>query len=144
MADPKAFVSFDFDHNETEKNLFVGHSKNSSTPFFIQDWSAKSLMPQFQWEEIVKNKINYCNMLIVLSGQSMASATGVAKEISMAKNQDVPIFGVYIDGANTSSNLPNGLARNRTIACNWDSIADAINQMMSEGKNKVIVSSTSR
>ncbi len=136
MANPRAFISFDFDHDETEKNLFVGQSKNSSTPFSIQDWSAKSSMPQSEWEAIIKNKINNCNMLIVLSGQTMASATGVTKEIGMAKNQDVPVFGVYIDGANTSSNLPNGLARNRTIAWNWASIASAINQMMNEGKNK--------
>ena len=38
MADPRSFISFDFDHNETEKNLFVGQSKNSKTPFSIQDW----------------------------------------------------------------------------------------------------------
>jgi hypothetical protein len=66
----------------------------------------------------------------------MASATGVAKEIAMAKEQDVPVFGVYVDGANSSSNLPTGLQRNRTIAWDWGKIASAIDQMMGEGKNK--------
>ena len=136
MADPRAFISFDFDHNETEKNLFVGQSKNSKTPFSIQDWSAKSSMPQTQWEAIVKDKINKSNMLIVLVGKTMASATGVAKEIKMAKDQNVPVFGVYVGGADSSSNLPDGLARNRTIKWNWDDIAAAVNQMMGEGKNK--------
>ncbi len=130
MADPRAFISFDFDHDETEKNLFVGQSKNSKTPFSIEDWSSKSSLPQSQWETLIEEKINNCNMLIVLSGQTMASATGVSKEITMAKDQDVPVFGVYVDGANSSSNLPNGLARNRTISWNWDNIANAINQMM--------------
>jgi len=136
MANPRAFISFDFDHNETEKNLFVGQSKNSKTPFNIEDWSSKSSLPQSEWEKIIKDKINKCNMLIVLSGKTMASATGVSKEITMAKNQNVPVFGIYVDGANTSSNLPSGLARNRTISWNWDSIANAIDQMMTEGKNK--------
>ena len=75
-------------------------------------------------------------MLIVLSGQTMASATGVSKEITMAKDQDVPVFGVYVDGANTTSNLPTGLPRNRTIAWDWEKIANAIDQVMGEGKNK--------
>ena len=75
-------------------------------------------------------------MLIVLSGKTMASATGVSKEITMAKGQNVPVFGVYVDGANTSSNLPTGLTRNRTISWNWDNIANAVKQMMGEGKNK--------
>lgn len=135
MADPRAFISFDFDHNETDKTLFVGQSKNSKTPFSIQDWSAKSSMPQSEWEAIVKEKINKCNMLIVLVGKTMASATGVAKEIAMAKEQDVPVFGIYVDGANSSSNLPTGLQRNRTIAWEWDKIASAITQVMTEGKN---------
>lgn len=93
-------------------------------------------MPQAQWAEIVKEKVNKCNLLIVLSGKTMASATGVAKEIKMAKDQDVPVFGVYVDGANTTSNLPTGLARNRVIAWDWKKISDAIDQMMGEGKNK--------
>lgn len=136
MADPRAFISFDFDHDETEKNLFVGQSKNSKTLFSIEDWSSKSSLPQSEWEKLIKGKINKCNMLIVLSGQTMASATGVSKEITMAKDRDVPVFGVYVDGANSSSNLPKGLARNRTISWKWDNIASAIDQMMGEGKNK--------
>ena len=136
MADPRAFISFDFDHNETEKNLFVGQSKNSKTPFSIQDWSAKASMPQSQWEAIVKEKINKSNMLIVLVGKTMTSATGVPKEIKMAKDQNVPVFGVYVGGADSTSNLPDGLARNRTIKWDWDNIAAAVKQMMGEGKNK--------
>ena len=136
MADPRAFISFDFDHNETEKTLFVGQAKNSKTPFNIEDWSSKASLPQTQWEKLIKEKINKCNMLIVLSGKTMASATGVAKEIQMAKDQDIPVFGIYVDGANSTSNLPTGLQRNRTISWSWDSIADMIDKMMTEGKNK--------
>ena len=136
MADPRAFISFDVDHDSDQKVVFAGQAKNSKTPFSIQDWSAKSSMPQSQWEAIVKEKINKCNMLIVLVGKYMASATGVEKEIKMAKDQNVPVFGIYVGGANTSSNLPTTLARNRTISWNWDAIAKAIDQMMGEGKNK--------
>ena len=136
MADPRAFVSFDFDHDETPKNLFVGQAKNSKTPFSIQDWSAKSSMPQSEWEKIVREKVNKCNMCIVLVGKTMASATGVGKEIKMADDQNIPVFGVYVDGANYRSNLPHGLARNRTIDWDWEKIASAISQVMGEGKNK--------
>lgn len=136
MSDPRAFISFDVDHNLDEKVLFGGQAKNSKTPFSIQDWSAKSSMPQSQWEAIVKEKINKCNMVIVLVGKYMASATGVVKEIKMAKDQNVPVFGVYVGGADSTSNLPDGLARNRTIKWDWDAIAAAVKQMMGEGKNK--------
>jgi len=136
MADPRAFVSFDFDHNETERILFAGQAKKDSpTPFAVQDWSSKSSLPQATWEAEIKKKINSTNMCIVLVGTTMPSATGVAKEIAMAKSQDVPLFGVYVGGAGTSSTLPTGLSRARTVGWNWDEIAAMVDQCMTEGKN---------
>ena len=136
MADPRAFASFDFDNNATEKMLFAGQAKSTSpTPFTVQDWSSKSALPQAQWEALIKAKIAQTNMLIVLVGKYMASATGVNKEIAMAAELDVPVFGVYVGGAGTLSTLPTGLQRNRTIAWNWRDIAAAVDQMMTEGKN---------
>ncbi|MDD4989600.1 MAG: TIR domain-containing protein [Candidatus Pacebacteria bacterium] len=136
MADPRAFISFDFDNNETEKHLFAGQSKHSETPFSIEDWSSKTHLPQNQWERLIEAKIGATNMLIVLVGNTTAWATGVVKEISFARKNNVPIFGVYVDGANSSTHLPEGLARNRVIDWEWNSIASAIRQLMGEGKNK--------
>jgi len=136
MANPRAFISFDFDNNLTEKNLFVGQAKNSRTPFNVEDWSSKESLPQKEWEDLIKSKINKCNMLIVLVGKKTHTANGVVKEISFAKAQDVHLFGVYVGGANSTTTLPAGLQRNRTIDWDWDDIADVIDQVMKEGKNK--------
>ena len=136
MANPRGFVSFDIDHNGIDKILFVGQSRNKKTPFSFEDWSSKSDLPQSQWEKIIKDKINKCNFVVVLVGKYMLTATGVVKEITFAKDCNVPIFGVYVGNANKSNNLPDGLQRNRTINFNWDDITNAINQMMKEGKNK--------
>lgn len=136
MSTPRAFISFDFDHNEKQKLYFIGQSKNSRTPFSVQDWSAKSAMPQSQWEQLVEDKIKRCNMVIVLVGRNMSSAVGVRKEIEMAARNNVPVFGVYVDDANYLSNLPIGLARSRVVNWQWDKIAEKIDQMMEQGKNK--------
>ena len=136
MANPRAFISFDFDNNSTEKMLFAGQSKNSKTPFNIEDWSSKTHLPQKEWEKIINEKINKCNILIVLVGRHMSTATGAAKEIAFAIEHNVPVFGIYVDGANSNSTLPTGLQRNRTIDWNWQYISNAIDQCMTEGKNK--------
>lgn len=136
MSTPRAFISFDFDHNKKQKLYFIGQSKNSRTPFSVQDWSAKSAMPQSQWEQIVEDKIKRCNMVIVLVGRNMSSAIGVRKEVEMAARNNVPVFGVYVDDANYLSNLPIGLARSRVVNWQWDKIAEKIDQMMEQGKNK--------
>jgi hypothetical protein len=137
VADPRAFVSFDFDHDADSRTLFVGQAKNDSpTPFTVQDWSSHSKLPEAQWEALIKSKITATNMCIILVGRSMSTASGVAKEITMAKQVNVPVFGVYVDGAGAASILPAGLARNRTINWTWPGVAAAVKQMMGEGKNK--------
>ena len=77
MADPRAFISFDFDNNQVDKILFVGQIKNSRTPFSAEDWSSSEALPQAEWERRLKDKINRCHLMIVLVGKSMGSATGV-------------------------------------------------------------------
>lgn len=136
MSTPRAFISFDFDNNSTENFLFVGQIKNSRTPFNVEDWSSKTSLPQKEWESLIKEKINKCNILIVLVGKKTGTASGVVKEISYAKSHDVPVFGVYVGGANSTTDLPTGLQRNRTIDWDWGNIANAIDQVMKEGKNK--------
>ena len=135
MADPRAFISFDIDHNSKEKVLFPGQAKNSKTPFNIEDWSVKKKFPESNWKAQVREKIKRSNMVIVLVGKYMASADGVDTEITISNEEDVPFFGVYVGGANTNSNLPKGLARNHTISWDWDKISNAVDQMMKEGKN---------
>ncbi|SRR5260370_28066531 len=135
MADPRAFISFDFDHNVAEKNLIIGQSKHSKTPFNIEDWSSKEALPQSQWEKLIKSKINRCHIVMVLVGKHMATATGVAKEIKMAQELNIPVFGVYVGGANSSSTLPRGLSRSRTVRWDWNEIASAIDKAMNKGKN---------
>ncbi len=137
MANPRAFISFDFDHDKDYKELFAGQSKNSRTPFSIEDWSSKEHLPQREWERLIKEKINKCNMLIVLVGKKAYLSAGVEKEIAFAKDSNVPIFGVCVNGADSSTSLPDGLSRSRTIAWDWEKIAGLVNQCMKEGKNKI-------
>lgn len=75
-------------------------------------------------------------MLIVLVGKKTYSSTGVVKEIWFAAKNNIPVFGVYVDGADESVILPDGLSMSRTIDWNWSEIADFVGRCMREGKNK--------
>lgn len=134
MADPRAFISFDFDNDRDRKMLFAGQTKNSRVPFSIQDWSCKAELPQREWEERINNKICKCDMLIVLVGKKTYSATGVIKEIRFAREHSIPVFGVYVNGANEFTTLPEGLRRNRTVKWEWEEISDQVDWAVEEGK----------
>lgn len=65
----------------------------------------------------------------VLVARSMSTATGVTREIMMAKELDAPVCGVSVDIAEVSSGLlPPGLLRNRTVAWSRSAIAAAVEQ----------------
>ncbi len=136
MIKPRIFISFDFDRNYTDKVLFAGQAKNSRVTFDLEDWSSKRHLPQDQWERLINEKISRTHILLVLVGKSTYLAKGVEKEIKFAKNNNVPVFGVYVGGANMNTPLPNGLARDRVINWDWDKIANAISKLMNDGKNR--------
>lgn len=137
MALPRAFVSFDFDHDEVWRNLFAGQAKSDSpTPFAVADWSSKSALPQSMWQSEIKKKIAMCHLMVVLVGPHTSTASGVAIEIGLANELFVPYFGVYVDSATTSTALPSGLARNSVVPWRWDQIANMINQCMQMGRNR--------
>lgn len=74
---------FDFDHDESTRNLFGGQAKKDSpTPFTVQIGHRGRRCRRQGVEEMKK----HCrtNMCIVLVGRYMSSATGVAAEIAMA------------------------------------------------------------
>ncbi|MDR3306951.1 MAG: TIR domain-containing protein [Endomicrobium sp.] len=137
MTIPRAFISFDYDNDLDKKNLFSGQIKNSRTPFDITDWSSKEQLSQSEWERAIKDKINKCNIFIVLVGSQTYRAVGVLKEITFAKSQDVPIFGIYVVTASPySTTLPEGLQSCKAIDWDWNKIAQKVSECMREGKNR--------
>mgnify|MGYP003449227117 FL=1 len=138
METPTAYLSFDFENNSSEKLQFVDQSTNSSVPFIVQYESSQPTLPPVQWDDVTADKINYSNMLIILVSPTAATAENVAREISSARSQNIPIFGVYIAGATTTTDLPKWLERSRVVNLDWNAIGTKIEQMMKEGKNELL------
>lgn len=136
MPEPRVFVSFDLGNSQKSARLFVGHAASHSPRLVtIHGWSRETALPPAEAEESLRSEMASVNTCIVLVGWATATAPSVAREIAVAKHLDVPVFGVYVDGAGASALLPAGLQRSRTVAWRWDLIATAVNQAMGEGKN---------
>ena len=75
MAAKRAFISFDFDHDEDLRTLLVGQAKNPDSPFEIQDWSVKEPMTG-DWKAKVRSRIRATNLTIVVCGEWTHTAAG--------------------------------------------------------------------
>jgi hypothetical protein len=96
MTKKRVFISFEHDTDKALKDLLVGQSLNKETPFEVIDTSLKEAAPEESWEENAERRIKNADIVIVLVGPTTHHASGVAKEIAIArklKKKIVQIIG---------------------------------------------------
>ena len=94
MAKERVFISFDFDHDEDLRNLLVGQSKHSDTPFEIADYSLRNELSG-DWKEKVRARIKRVDQVIVICGEHTNTATGVSAELNITKEEGKKYFLLY-------------------------------------------------
>ena len=120
MAKKKVFVSFDFDNDKTLKDFIIGQAKNSDSPFEVSDHSLKETKPEIDWLDHATAAIKRSDVFIIMLGPKTKSATGVKKEIAVAKELARTRFQLigYRDGSSDWA-VPDG---GRVYSWNWDNL----------------------
>jgi len=124
MAKKKVFVSFDFDNDKVLKDFIIGQSKLPDSPFEVIDHSLKEAAPEKDWEEKARRAIKRSEIVIVMVGPSTYRASGVLKEVRMAREEEIKIIQVigYKDGNYTA--VPNA---GRLYSWNWENLKKLLN-----------------
>jgi hypothetical protein len=119
LAKIPTFVSFDYDNDKIIKDFFIGQSKLDDSPFSIVDHSLKEAAPERSWESKALAAINRSQLVVVMVGANTYRASGVLKEISMARGAGVKIVQVigYKDGDYTP--VPNA---GQLYRWNWENL----------------------
>ena len=91
MTTKRAFISFDFDHDDDLRNALVGQAKNPNSPFEIVDASVRRRLSG-NWKMKVRNRIRRADLVIVMCGEHTHKAEGVAVEVRLAQEEDKPYF----------------------------------------------------
>ena len=91
MAKKRTFISFDYDHDKDLKNLLVGQSRNSDSPFEIVDMSIKEAIDS-NWKDNARRRIRGCDVVIVICGTNTDTATGVTAELKIAQEEGISYF----------------------------------------------------
>lgn len=121
MAAKRAFISFDFDHDEDLRNLLVGQSKNPDSPFVIQDWSVKEPMTG-DWKAKVRTRIRATDLTIVLCGESTHTATGVAAELTITRDENQPYFLLWGRNGKECTKPASATATDKIYKWTWDNL----------------------
>ena len=120
----RAFVSFDYDHDLVMKGALLAQSKLSDSPFAIADWSIKEASPT--WKSEARSRIRHCDVVIVLCGRHTHTATGVAEELKMAREEGIPYFLLagYPTGNVTTPST--ALPSDKLYKWTWDNLKNLV------------------
>lgn len=91
MAKKRTFISFDYDHDVSLKNLLVGQARNDDSPFEITDMSIKETITE-DWKKKARIRIKGCDVVVVICGEHTDTATGVSAELKIAQEEKVSYF----------------------------------------------------
>jgi hypothetical protein len=118
MAKKKVFISFDYDNDLKLKNLLAGQAKLPDSPFEISDWSLKEAAPEKDWEDKAENKIKRSNIVVVIAGAKTAGASGVKKEVKIARKNKTSIVQIKVKDTSPSRVADAGILYDWT----WDNL----------------------
>ena len=115
----KVFVSFDFDNDKRLKDFIIGQSRLSDSPFEVIDNSLKEAAPESNWEAKANAAIKRSDIVVVMVGPDTHRASGVLKEVKMARAAGKKIVQVigYKDGDYTAVSGAGQLYR-----WNWENL----------------------
>lgn len=92
----RIFTSFAM-KDRTDRDLFVGQAKNKRVPYELIDMSVKEPWSS-SWKTNCRIRIKSCSGVIVLISNNLNTAEGAIWEIKCAKEEKIPIIGVYMKG----------------------------------------------
>lgn len=90
MSLVRVYIAFDYDNDQDLKTLLVGQARNEDSPFEISDWSIKEA--SVSWEKEARERIRKSSQVAVLCGEQTNTATGVSKEIEIAREEGKAYF----------------------------------------------------
>ena len=91
MTMKRAFISFDFDHDEELRDALIGQAKLRQSPFNIGDWSVNEPLDG-NWKVKVRDRIRRTDLTIVICGEHTNTAQGVAAELTITREENKPYF----------------------------------------------------
>lgn len=120
----RIFISFAMEDSNF-RDLLVGQAKLEKSPFSFIDMSVKEPWDE-KWKTNCRIKIKGCDGVIVLVSKRTASAEGALWEINCAKEESIPIVGIYCTPSDRPASSPGGL---KVVDWNWPNVKAFIDSL---------------
>ena len=117
----RVFTAFDYDHDESLRNLLVGQSKHPDSPFEMHDWSIQEPFTG-DWKAKVRTRIRGVDQVIVLCGENTHAATGVNAELLIAQEEKKPYFLLWGYSDKNCTKPTSATVNDKIYKWTWDNL----------------------
>lgn len=117
----RVFISFDYDNDESAKTMLAGQAKLEDSPFDFKDASVKDHLTG-DWKEKVKRRMDNIDVVIVLCGQKIDKAAGVAAELTIAKEKCKEYFLLSAYSDKTCTKPTSASSTDKLYKWTWDNL----------------------
>jgi hypothetical protein len=121
MAKPRVFISFDIDHDAGTKVMLAGQAELSDSPFDFKDASVDKPLTG-DWKEKVRQRMDNVDIVIVLCGAHTHTASGVAAELTIAKEKNKSYFLLAAYPDKTCTKPTSASSGDTVYAWNWPNL----------------------
>ena len=123
----RIFVSFAIE-DERFRILFGGQAKLEKSPFEFTDMSVKAPWDE-KWKTQCRSRIKGCDGVIALVSKNTKDADGQLWELRTAKEEHVPIRGIYTTVDARPASLPSEFNGVRVVAWTWPNIQSFLDSL---------------
>jgi hypothetical protein len=121
MIKQRAYISFDYDHDDDLRMLLAGQAKHPDTPFEIKDRSLKEPLTG-DWKDKVRRRMDSIDVVVVICGEHTHTASGVAAELTIAREAKKPYFLLKGRSDKTCTRPSSALATDKMYKWTWDNL----------------------
>jgi len=123
----RIFISFAIE-DKWARDYLHGQAKSEKSPFEFVDMSAKEPWDE-KWKTNCRTRIKGCDGVIALVSKNTAKAGGQLWEIKCAKEEEIPLRGMYTTTDDRPRSIPTELDGVRIMGWTWDNIKNFIDSL---------------
>jgi hypothetical protein len=123
----RIFVAFAIE-DAKYRDFLRGQARNEKSPFEFVDMSAKEPWDE-KWKTNCRTRIKGCDGVIALVSKNTPKGDGALWEVRCAKEEKVPVRGIYCTTDNRPATLPSEFTGIRVVDWTWANIASFLNSL---------------
>lgn len=123
----RIFTSFAIE-DKWARDYLVGQAKNEKSPFEFVNMAVNEPWDE-KWKTQCRSRIKGCDGMIAMVSKNTAKGAGALWEVKAAKEEGIPVIGIYATTENRPDSLPAEFSGVRVFGWTWSAVKSFLDSL---------------